>query len=297
MQANAPPPNVHMLAGQYTLGAPLSMHRRPIPLWQPPVLLAVSPIGLVVAVLAGSSLLSAPRFNPSILVLFVLALLAGLSCLAAGFYLLKYSRFRAWECDAGFLELNERGALSAALRWDHIQTVWHRVKVSTYSRGGTRYEHTYSVQGPDGKEVTLNYPDLWQRIEYEFVRLHLPQALATIQTGSAVSFGGVVVSAQGIASGPVIYYYQHRTMPNTKPPWQLAWQAIPWITVRDGMIEFTPPERGLISYTPPIFARLSDVPNLCLLRALVQALTNGQMRWIEVPRRGISVENSQPAVQ
>ncbi len=296
MQANAPPANVHLLADQYNLGAPIKMHRRPIPL---PLTLASLVGGLLCLIFAGGLLgyilLSAQRFSVSGLILGIFALGVGMVLLVSSISRLNYWRFCAWECDAGFLEFDGRGALNAALRWDQIQTVWHRVKVST-SRTGTGYEHIYSVQKPDGKEVTLNYPDLWQHIESEFAHLHLPQALATVQAGQAVSFGGVVVSAQGIASGSVIYYYQNRTMPNTKSSWQIAWQAIPSITVTGGMIEFTPPERGLVSYTPPIFARLSDVPNLCLLRALVLALTNGRVRWIEQPRRG-SVENSSPTVR
>src|SRR5262249_11252416 len=152
----------------------------------------------------------------------IVALLVGILLLLNGWSRLKYRRFQAWECEQGFLEFDERGAVTAALRWDHIQTIWHRVKISSTAQGGTSHFHTYAVQGPGGKEVILNYPDLWQRIEYEFVRLHFQEALATIHAGSNVSFGCVVVSAQGIASAPANAALK-KALPNPTLPWQFIW--------------------------------------------------------------------------
>ncbi len=286
--------DLHLLAAQHALGLPLRLHRRPISLLLTLAQLAGSLVPLAVAGLLGYTFVSVRSFNPPDVIFGLFALLFGILLLIAGFSGLKYRRFRAWECEAGFLEFDQQGEVKAALRWDHIQTVWHRVNSVSSSRGGTTHFHTYCIQGLSGKEVVLNYPDLWQRIEYEFARLQLPQALATIHAGGGVSFGSVVVWAQGIASGPVTYYL-NKARPNPKKPWQLAWQAIPWITVHNGWIEFTPPS-GVIVYHAPILARFSDLPNICLLKALVQALTNGHIQWIEKPRRWVHVENSSPLV-
>src|SRR5579864_3658857 len=105
MRMNAPPMNLQTLAAQYNLGRPLRLHRRPISLPLSLAALAGGPLCLIIAGLLGYMLFSAPRFNVSNLIGFLFVLGVGVALLITGISGLKYRRFQAWECEAGFLEL------------------------------------------------------------------------------------------------------------------------------------------------------------------------------------------------
>jgi hypothetical protein len=279
--------DVELLAGQWKLGTPLCAYRRVDALRT--ILVGIS-IGLVMIVFAGVMLYATlhPSFastapfarapGSDAYIGCSIALLIGCVALASGIKAFKYLGFRAWECSEGFLEYDNTGSLRAALRWDQIQIVWHRVKVSNSSRSDTRYHHTYSVLSFDGREVTLSYPHLWKRIEQEFVRLHLPQALATLNAGQTLSFHGIVLSQQGIANQPVAIRSSGMVVPNSDQPWHIPWQTISNIRVKRATIELEGP--GLTCKTGTLLM-LASVSNVCLLKAVVRTLQSGRVNWIE----------------
>ena len=208
-------------------------------------------------------------------VVFVLGLLT----LVASVRTLRYRRFRAWECAEGFLAFDQADKLQAALRWDQIQAVWHRVSVTTANEGGgAHYTHHYSVQGPDGREIELNYPHLWKRIETEFVRLHLPQALTTINTGGSVSFLSVIASRQGLATNPSVSHLREKLLPGSVLPRMIPWPSLSCIRVKRSLLEF---EAWSMARKPVFQTALSDTPNVCLLKALVQTMSGGRVTWLE----------------
>ena len=165
-----------------------------------------------------------------------------------------------------------------ALRWDQIQAVWHKVTATTDSHGVTRYTHTHSVQGSAGREIVLNYPHLWQRIEHEFARLHLPQALATINTGGSVSFLSVIVSGQGLATNSSVSNVREKLLPGSVPPRIIPWPTLSCIRVKENLIEF---EAWSMARKPLFHTTLSHTPNVCLLKALVQTVSGGRVTWLE----------------
>jgi hypothetical protein len=118
----------------------------------------------------------------------------------------------------------------------NLETLWLSRKILSL-----RHNHTYSVLGFDGREVTLNYPHLWRRIENEFVRLHLSQELANLNAGQTLSSHGIVVSQQGIANQPGAIRSSGMVVPNSDRSWHLPWQAITGIRVKRATIELEGP--------------------------------------------------------
>lgn len=305
MRANSLPMGIDVLAAQHRLGAPLRAHR-----WSISYLALLGCIlgGLTILVYIGTGLYATlnPTFPPTAVLAFprewytyigcAIGGLAGVGAFLYGLDMLKKLRMRAWECEEGFLVFDEKGMPSAALRWDQIQQFWCEVKVSHGARGGTIYERTYWVQGMGGQEVKLNYPHLWRRMENEFVHLHLPEALATINAGQSVSFYGVVVSAQGIANQPTALHIPRElsrslgqikqptaltqritswAQSGSKPqPWLLTWSMLTGIKLSKATIEFVGP--GL-DYRSGTILPLGSVSNVCLLGALVQTLSGGRL--------------------
>src|SRR5712692_490402 len=182
--------DIEQLAASYQVGVPVQMYRPTMPLAGYCALTAFTLVGLVMACtgMIGTLIaLLAPRlvsfFGVSIIwwPLFIAASGFVLLSLAALGWRSQLRGSKAYECTEGVLEVDKRGAVKAAVRWDQMQVLWHRIGVASSGQIGvsgsrnTYLQDTYSVGMANGVEINVDYARLWKRIEGEFVRRHFLQ--------------------------------------------------------------------------------------------------------------------------
>ncbi len=150
-----------------------------------------------------------------------------------------------------------------AIRWDQVTTI-QKLFTSSYYRGTTYYRlQQYICQRSDGTQVILEnsfrrFRVFGAIIEQEVAKRLLPGALVAYNAGQSVPFGSISVSPQGISVD--------------KKQETLAWPELKKIKVRDG--ELTVEKVGDLLYWELI--KTSEMPNLCVLIALVNSITDGQ---------------------
>jgi len=182
---------------------------------------------------------------------------------------LRGSKDMGYECTEGFLQVDKRGALKSALRWDQMQGLWERVEVAQYksqSNPQTSYRTICSVAATSGLETRIDYPDLWRRIKDEFVRRNLPQVIALFNAGRQVPFNTLLVNQQGISQDP-----SH--MPGKSDT--VSWQELTRVykTNHDLCFEGSHTFLQLHILRVPI----SQTANLCLLDALLYTVSGGRV--------------------
>jgi hypothetical protein len=161
----------------------------------------------------------------------------------------------------GLMRLQQGQVL--AIRWDQITTI-QKLFTSSHYRGTTYYRlQQYICQRSDGTQEVLEnsfrrFRELGAIMEQEVAKRLLPGALATSNDGQSVLFGSISVGPQGIGID--------------KRQEILAWPELKKIKVRDG--ELTVEKVGdLLSWE---MIKTSEMPNLCVLIALVNSITGGQ---------------------
>jgi ABC-type transport system involved in multi-copper enzyme maturation permease subunit len=265
--------DIQQLAASYQLGTPLQAYRPTLPvagycgLFFALVNVCIATIGILLALFI-PALRGFVGVSGIVVFLFMVAfgLLISLSALA-------YVRSgKTYECTEGFLEVDKDGAVKAAVRWDQIQVLWHKIFVARSGNdphNNTYLKHTYSVGTANGGEIKVEYPQLWKRIESEFVRRHFPQALAMFNAGQRVPFNAVSVSQQGVIKETL--YQPGGSM--------IALQDLAHVRISSMELYFE--GRGAFLRLEVVRVPVSETANVCLLEALLNTVTGGRIVRIE----------------
>ncbi|SRR6266571_7989974 len=204
------------------------------------------------------------------LILLCLIILCAYGILVHIFETLPLLRLRAYEYTDGFALIEGDSNVIAAMRWDQVQIMWIKVRElpqTAYHAVGrlqnkVGFRRSFSLIGTNGGEITLDlFLELWRRLEGEFIRQRLPQALAVYHTYQFVPFGLLGVSQQGIELNA-----QDIT---------ILWREISRIRIYRTNLVF---ER---ERAPSLSVPLSQVPNVCLLEALLITISGGHISRIE----------------
>lgn len=153
-----------------------------------------------------------------------------------------------------------KGKQTEVMRWDHIVAVQ---KVFTQLQNNF-FLSAYLLLQRDGSALALekSYKDfkgLGKTIEEEVTRRLLPEAIRAYHAGSPVNFGSILVDAQGI-------HVQKQKEQKT-----LAWNEFKMIKEHDGRLMIK--KQGALTTWETLF--LPQVPNLCVLLALIEHIVDG----------------------
>jgi hypothetical protein len=213
-------------------------------------------------ILAGVAVLI---LNPAAFLRGMYAGIFGAAWLSFGMFQLRgAARARGAHLSAGTEGVMQvKGTQTEVMRWNQIAAVQQTF---------TRIQHNYFLQAyillrRDGTALTLeksstDFKALRKTIEAEVTRCQLPEAIAAYHAGHPVIFGAIMVNAQGIS---VQRQKEHKT---------LAWNEFKTVKVNDG--RFIIKKQGAIASWVPLL--IPEVPNLCVLLALIEHITNGQKR-------------------
>lgn len=185
----------------------------------------------------------------------------GLVALSYGLYLTRtVSRNKRTQIYVGTDGLMRvKGDQVETIRWDQISGVQQRFVQSR----SNYFLRAYLLLRRDGSVLAIersyqDFKELGKAIEDEVTRHLLPEALAVYQTGGAVSFGAMQVSSQGIS-------VQKQNELKT-----LLWSEFNGYKVYDGRVNIKK-RAGRLAWETLL---ISQVPNLCVLLALTQHITN-----------------------
>lgn len=185
-------------------------------------------------------------------------LLVGLSWLRTGW---RHRRAQLYLCSDGFLHV--KGVQVHAARWDQITTI--QKTFSMFYIRGVRIDilKRYHLECSDGRSLILEnvfrkFKEAGMRIEQQVTTSLFPAALGAFQAGQFLSFGSLRVNNQGIFS--------------EKEQKMLEWADLKRVYVRKGQLVVS--KTG--SLLPWKSMKVSEVPNLCLLVALVSHATGGE---------------------
>lgn len=186
----------------------------------------------------------------------------GLVALSYGFYLTRTAfrnkSARIYVGTDGLMRV--KGDQAETIRWDQvagIQQLFIRSQSNYFLRA-------YLLLRRDDSVLTIersyqDFKELGEAIEDEVTRRLLPEALAAYTTGGPVSFGAIQVSSQGIL-------VQKQDGSKT-----LAWNEFNGYKVYDGRVKIQKRDARRVWET----LLIPQVPNLCVLQALTQHITNG----------------------
>ena len=272
--------DVQQLAASYQLGMPVQTYRPDFPLAPFCGVTFFGLVGTCIGTIGTLLMVFVPLFIPALrglvgvswIAFFVLTAAFGLVLLSLSALTLRgYVRgSKAYECTEGFLQVDKDGAVKAAVRWDQMQVLWHRIhvqttyNVSTHSYN-TSLAHTYSVGTANGAKFPIDSERLWKRIEEEFVRRHFPQALAMFNAGQRLPFNSVSVSQLGGVIKEILY-----------EPGRIgiSLQNLAHVRIRSTDLCFE--GRAEVVRVP-----VSETANVCLLEALLNTVTGGRIVRIE----------------
>jgi hypothetical protein len=163
---------------------------------------------------------------------------------------------RTYECTEGFMELEDDDKIIAAMRWDQILTLWHRVIVVAGLHAGIGISDTYIVVGKDEEKHEISYIQLRKRIEREVIRHFLPIVIEKYHAGELISFGSIIVSKSGVS---------------LRGDW-FSWHEISPTFLNNGenIIFFSKSNPQSISLP------ISQIPNICVLEAFFTYIANQQ---------------------
>jgi hypothetical protein len=152
-----------------------------------------------------------------------------------------------------------KGNQAESIRWDQIAAV---------QKAFTKMQNNYFLKAfillrSDRSALTLeksfkDFNELGKTIEEEVTRRMLPGAVAAYNAGSPVNFGAIMVSYQGIS------------VQNGQKT--LGWNEFKTIKVYDGRV--TIKKQGAMLDWEKLL--IPQVPNLCVLVALIDYITRGQ---------------------
>jgi hypothetical protein len=185
-----------------------------------------------------------------ILVLLVLLATAGYAI----YHLVTNYNLKAYVFTEGLIRA--RGSQVDVMRWEHIEAVWEKIVQYRYRGIIPLYkDYTYTVRRGDGAQFKFNsaLKDnklLGEAIQQEVTRRLLPQAIASYDSGSPVSFGPLTVSVQGVGKGPLL----------------VPWNQVGQINFRRGWMSIR--KQGSLLST--CSTRAATIPNLQVFLQLVE---------------------------
>lgn len=149
-----------------------------------------------------------------------------------------------------------------AFRWDQIESMLQRV-TRQYVNGiymGTN--HRYTIRGLDGRQVVLtdritHVERLGDVISDMVTRVKLPEVSAAFKAGSAVTFGQLSVSLQGVSNGKET----------------ISWEQVKDVKVNRGIV-IVKKEGKWLSWSS---VRVANIPNFFVFLALVNAVMRKAM--------------------
>ncbi|SRR6266487_5212358 len=195
----------------------------------------------------------------------IVLILLGLSLLAYGISQIRTARrnrgARLYLCSDGVMRVQD--GQGQAIRWDQISSIQ-----KTFAEFSTRGQKSYLLKDytllrPDGTQLVLDnsfgkFKECGAAMEQQVTTRLLPGALAAFQSGQLLPFGPLGVSAQGVSvqNGQKV----------------LSWGELKQIQVRNGELKVKK-ERAFLDWE---IIPTSGMPNLCVLVALLNSITNGQ---------------------
>jgi hypothetical protein len=192
----------------------------------------------------------------------IIALIFAFVALSFGLFLTRTAshnrKSRIYVASDGLMRVQENQA--EVIRWDQVAAVQRG-----YMQWRTNYFlQAYLLSRRDGSTLVVerSYKDfkkLGKIIEDEVTRRLLPEALDMYNAGHPLYFGVIQVDSQGIS------------VQQKKDPKLLLWNEFNGYKVYDGRLKIK--KRASRSVWETIL--ILDIPNLCVLMALIQRITDG----------------------
>jgi hypothetical protein len=251
--------DAYTLAQTYQIGTPVTEYKNNT--------VTKTVLGITLSILGGLFLLF------GLLALFIggsffaklVLILIGLSLLIYGISQIRTARrnrgARLYLCSDGVMRV--QGDQVQAIRWDQMTSI--QKTFTELSGSGTKSYllKQYILLRPDGTQLVLDnsfgkFKECGAAIEQQVTTRLLPGALAAFQSGQLLPFGPIGVSAQGVSAqnGQKV----------------LPWGELKQIQVRNGELKVKK-EGAFLDWE---IIPTSGMPNLCVLVALLNSITNGQ---------------------
>lgn len=178
----------------------------------------------------------------------------------------KQRNLRVLIYEQGLIHLGREA--QQVIRWEQIAYVWHKITASTTTSTSsdgatstsTSYTHEYIVQCFDGSMLTLDstfsrLQEIGKQIEIASAGFLLPGAQQAFNTGQPLVFGTLAVNQTGITC-------QNKYLP---------WNELKRLTIDERTGDIAIKKHG--KWFGWGAARLSDVPNIEVFKALVRPYT------------------------
>jgi len=235
------PPEVYQLAGTYQLGT-LNV------LYKPTFTNPLAIIGITIGVIILDIILAAVIYNVGFIV-YILFLLP-IFMIVFAINRIANCNLRVYAFTNGLVRA--KGSQNDVIRWDQVQAVLQNITRGTYS--GTT--HNYTVRRGDGAtfkfgSVLRNVANLGQTLQQEVARALLPRAIAAYNAGSALPFGSLSISVQGINNGSETVPWNQVQNVEVKQGFVLVkkmGKSLNWARVKVSTIPNFPVFMGMVSY-------------------------------------------------
>ncbi len=192
-------------------------------------------------------------------------ILTGLSLLIYGISQIRTARrnrgAQLYLCSDGVMRI--QGGQVQAIRWDQMTSIQRTFTEFSVSGGKSYLLKQYILLRPDGTQLVLDnsfgkFKECGAAIEQQVTTRFLSGALTAFQSGQLLTFGPIGVSTQGVSAqnGQKV----------------LPWAELKQIQVRNWELKVKKEGAFLDWEIIPI----SGMPNLCVLAALLNSITNGQ---------------------
>jgi hypothetical protein len=240
------PPDVYQQAATYQMGQLLQTYK---PRFTNPLAILGITLGVIVVdILVMAGILLASHY-----IFYVLIAIPIAAIIWCGIALAQSGR-RVYVFNYGMIY--GKGGQHEPLRWDQIQTVWHKI-----TQGRSSTTHSFTVQRTDGQSFKLPYMlkdilNLGTTIENEVARVRMPGTIAAYQAGQTINFGAITVDTRGISNGRKLI------------PWPEAGR----LAIKNGNLLL-----DRMGRTTALSVKSAAVPNLALLDGLINyALGQGR---------------------
>lgn len=243
------PPDVSNQAATYQLGNATGVYK---PRFTNPLVIVGIAVGAIILdIIVLYAILVATGY------LFYILIAIPIIALIWMFSALPYANLRAYTFSQGLI--HAKGSAIDVIRWDQIEAVWEK---ATRTRRSNNVSLIYIVRrAGDGK--TFRYSSqlqqvamLGQTIQQELVRAQMPRVIPAYNAEQDIAFGPIHVNTQGLNNG--------REM--------VPWTQVGSVVVREGVVNIEQGGRML----PWKSIRADSIPNLAVLRALVNYVVQGQ---------------------
>lgn len=257
------PPVIYQQAGAYGLGAPVAVYKPLLP-----NIFAI--LGMIVGVVVIDVILLVAIALLTDYVLYILVVIP-IAAIVYGIMALFNCNLRVYQFSDGLIRV--KGTQTDLIRWDQVTSVVQQVRRrgNYYFWGGiigaaiaarSRPSQNFTVQRNDGatfkfNAILKNVAQLGQNIQQAVTQRHMPQAIAAFQGGSAIPFGPLTVTAQGLHNGREI----------------LPWNQVQSVDVKQGQV--------IVKKVGKTFSwasvYISKIPNLMVFLGLVNYARTGRV--------------------